>query len=342
MTAFAKAYTLLREEEHRKKADVLRRASNFATLAGYYRYRDEQDFQALVAARDPLVMELYPELFPLESQADRTPEPEPPELETPAEGHLETQSEGPESALKYIGPLAWEKVLHPNSVLTQEPEPCVSSLDSFPPRSPEESFFALIASEPEVRELGPSLSDEAPEVELLPAEEEPAEEEPLSPLWGQLIPLLLAVVGEQNFEIWLSSVRQGPVFDKLIIFQVPNSFFQEYLTEHHAPIIKELLASLGEHRTFLFQAVAKEASLPTAKAAKAPEPAPEAAPKPPTTKWERRQEDLARAREDCTVFDPIYAKYILRIKEHAMLLDVLKLKWAEEDAAPSAPPIKLE
>jgi hypothetical protein len=330
MTTFAKAYTLLREEGQRKKADLLRRASNFATLAGYYRYRDEMDFRALVAAKHPLVVEAYPELFPQESPVD-----EPSEPETPA---LETQSEGPTSALKYIGPLAWEKVLFPNSVLTQEPEPLLESTLNRSLADPQETASA---PEPQAQELVASLPDEA---DLLPAEEElkpEGEEETLS-LWGQLRPLLLAVVGEENFEIYLSGVRQGPVFEKLIIFEVPNLFFQGHLTERHTPIVKELLASLGEHRTFLFQARPEETSLTTVNPDKALEPAPEATPKPPTTKWERRLEDLTRAREHCTVFDPIYGKYILRIKEHAMLLDVLKLKWAEEDAAPHAPPIQRE
>jgi hypothetical protein len=92
MTTFSKAYTLKRNEEQRKKADLLRRARNFATLASYYRYRDEMDFRALVTAKHPLVVEAYPELFAHESPRDESSEPE-----TLVEENLETQSEEPKS-----------------------------------------------------------------------------------------------------------------------------------------------------------------------------------------------------------------------------------------------------
>lgn len=60
-------------------------------------------------------------------------------------------------------------------------------------------------------------------------------------LWESLIPALKERVSEQNFSIWLSSVRPAFADERRIVLLVPNSFFQEYLSEHYAEVVKEEL-----------------------------------------------------------------------------------------------------
>jgi chromosomal replication initiator protein len=59
--------------------------------------------------------------------------------------------------------------------------------------------------------------------------------------WQSLAPQLKARVSEQNFEIWLSSVRFLNLDERRLLLQVPNTFFQEYLTEHYTEVIREEL-----------------------------------------------------------------------------------------------------
>lgn len=71
-----------------------------------------------------------------------------------------------------------------------------------------------------------------------------------SDLWRVVAPSVKARVnGDQdNFEIWLSSVRfLGAEGDQLQL-SAPNTFFVEYLTEHYAEVIQEELhAATGQH-----------------------------------------------------------------------------------------------
>lgn len=60
-------------------------------------------------------------------------------------------------------------------------------------------------------------------------------------LWQGVVPALKERVSEQNFEIWLSSVRFLQANDRRVLLQVPNTFFQEYLGEHYLAVIQEEL-----------------------------------------------------------------------------------------------------
>jgi hypothetical protein len=62
-------------------------------------------------------------------------------------------------------------------------------------------------------------------------------------IWQALAPQLKVRVSEQNFEVWLSSVRLLSFDERRLVLQVPNKFFQEYLTEHYTEVIKEELLS---------------------------------------------------------------------------------------------------
>jgi chromosomal replication initiator protein len=67
-------------------------------------------------------------------------------------------------------------------------------------------------------------------------------------LWTSLTAPLKQRVSEQNFEIWLSSVRFLAVDEQRLLLQVPNTFFQEYLAEHYIEVIQEeLLQKHNQH-----------------------------------------------------------------------------------------------
>jgi chromosomal replication initiator protein len=68
-------------------------------------------------------------------------------------------------------------------------------------------------------------------------------------LWTSLITNLKERVSEQNFEIWLSSVRFLIADERRLRLQVPNTFFQEYLAEHYTEVIQEEL--LRKHHKHL-------------------------------------------------------------------------------------------
>ena len=68
-------------------------------------------------------------------------------------------------------------------------------------------------------------------------------------LWTSLTASLKARVSEQNFEIWLSSVRFLIADERRLLLQVPNTFFQEYLAEHYTEVIQEEL--LRKHHKHL-------------------------------------------------------------------------------------------
>lgn len=71
----------------------------------------------------------------------------------------------------------------------------------------------------------------------------------LSPnLWQAILPALRERVNEQNFEIWLSSVRFSRADDRALSLLVPNTFFQEYLSEHYTPVIEEELFRRTQRR----------------------------------------------------------------------------------------------
>jgi hypothetical protein len=92
-------------------------------------------------------------------------------------------------------------------------------------------------------------------------------------LWQALAPALKARVSEQNFEVWLSSIRLVTTHEKVIVLGCPNTFFKEYLTEHYTEVIKEELIKTGDPRQPIFQVM----ELPTPE----PTPAPIAKPEPP-------------------------------------------------------------
>ncbi len=82
----------------------------------------------------------------------------------------------------------------------------------------------------------------------LPSREDVGVERANSPIssvnaWQSLAPQLKVRVSEKNFEIWLSSVRLLSFDERRLVLQVPNTFFQEYLTEHYTEVIKEELLS---------------------------------------------------------------------------------------------------
>lgn len=109
--------------------------------------------------------------------------------------------------------------------------------------------------------------------------------------WVALAPALTARVSEKNFETWLSSIRLVSTYDQVIVLGVPNTFFQEYLTEHYTEVIKEELIKTGDHRIPLFQVLERPAEAST----EAP-PAPTAEPPkdPELTRLEAEAADFQR------------------------------------------------
>jgi chromosomal replication initiator protein len=104
-------------------------------------------------------------------------------------------------------------------------------------------------------------------------------------LWQSLLPALKERVNEQNFEIWLSSVRFFRSDEQKLSLQVPNAFFQEYLREHYSPVIEEELFRRTQRRyqvEFVVPpraeapAPAKEAAEPETSSITSPAPSPEA------------------------------------------------------------------
>lgn len=63
-------------------------------------------------------------------------------------------------------------------------------------------------------------------------------------LWLKLKPLLQERIGSTAFETWFGcvEVKEG---EKHLIFELPNAFFKDWVIEHYANLIKELLAEVN-------------------------------------------------------------------------------------------------
>jgi hypothetical protein len=82
-------------------------------------------------------------------------------------------------------------------------------------------------------------------------EQSTPKEEP-SNLWTQLIPAIIAVTGAENFETWLSCLRLFSASDSIVL-SCPNTFFEEYLTQHYTAVIEQAFQETGEKRPVVFK-----------------------------------------------------------------------------------------
>jgi hypothetical protein len=189
------------------------------------------------------------------------------------------------------------------------------------------------AIEPFLREklasTTPSALPVAPTPEELPQQE----------LWVQLANPLKNKVSEENFDIWLSCLFVVEVNHPTMILGSPNSFFQEYLTEHYKEVIQEELAKVSELSKVEF--VVAQRPTPTAPQAPSPETAPTPASKtellpvvstqtdtstPTFRKLTKRKEDREKLARDCVFLvnnKPTFFPFIF--------IDLLKLLKARED-----------
>ena len=148
-------------------------------------------------------------------------------------------------------------------------------------------------------------------------------------VWDQVTEPLKVRVSEQNFEIWLSSVRFVTAQEKIVL-GCPNTFFQEYLSDHYKDVIKEELQKLGERRDVVFEVI--ENPQPT-------EPPKEVAPQeilpkeefssPVLSKIARRQESRRELADQCTT--RLHGKFEFVVVKYSDDLKLLLAKEAEED-----------
>jgi hypothetical protein len=86
--------------------------------------------------------------------------------------------------------------------------------------------------------IGELIAPASPNKQETDLQQEPPER---PNLWTDLIPALTQRVTEQSFDVWLSAVRFLHTDHNLLQLQVPNTYFQDYLTEHYTEVIQEEL-----------------------------------------------------------------------------------------------------
>jgi DnaA N-terminal domain len=150
-------------------------------------------------------------------------------------------------------------------------------------------------------------------------------------LWAPIAEPLKERVSAQNFEIWLSSVRFVSATEQKLVLACPNSFFQEYLTEHYTEVIQEELQKIGAAREVSFEVgiqTPKEAPPTRQEPAKEAEPPKkEAAPMSP--KRARREATRDQLKERCCVYQNGRSTFL--ISDYTSRLALLKAEEDEED-----------
>jgi hypothetical protein len=160
-------------------------------------------------------------------------------------------------------------------------------------------------------------------------EESPTEEINKGPdLWAPIVEPLKERVSEKNFEVWLSSLRFVSSNEPNLVLACPNTFFQEYLTEHYKEVIQEELQKAGYVREVLFELGQQtEAEAPREPVKEALPQATESPVLPPLSpKEEIRIRRRLQAREEATS-----RKSGLNHRLLASLLTVIETAEAEED-----------
>jgi hypothetical protein len=150
------------------------------------------------------------------------------------------------------------------------------------------------------------------------AEKRPTSDErdPRQRFWeDSFAPKMLGIVGEENFNTWLSTCRFAVVSKARCILQVPNQYFVDYLGENYRAVIVEVLRELLGPDAFLELEVRPPKE-------EAPKQAPPKEEEKPQNKYDQRIAILNQLR----YATPIYAHYDATRKQ-------LEAKWAEEDRA---------
>lgn len=150
-------------------------------------------------------------------------------------------------------------------------------------------------------------------------------------LWTPLAEPLKERVSEQNFEIWLSSVRFVSATEQKLVLACPNPFFQEYLTEHYTEVIQEELHKMGAAREVSFEVgiqAPKEAPPMHQEPAKEAEP-PKKESSPMSPKRARREAARDQLKERCCVYQNGRSTFL--ISDYTSRLALLKAEEDEED-----------
>lgn len=93
-----------------------------------------------------------------------------------------------------------------------------------------------------------------------------AETEEASNLWTECTVALMKAIGPQNFTTWLDCVRFLAVDDTgCVTLLVPNTYFQEYLTEHYTEVIEETLSAVHQRPLTVRFDIKTEAHTPAPK-----------------------------------------------------------------------------
>lgn len=67
-------------------------------------------------------------------------------------------------------------------------------------------------------------------------------------VWRQCLALIMPAVGEQAFQTWFRPIVPVRLSDNVLVIQVPNHFFYEWLEEHYVHILKRAIVQvLGVH-----------------------------------------------------------------------------------------------
>lgn len=183
--------------------------------------------------------------------------------------------------------------------------------------------------EPIPREPAPIESkEESPAPTNEASSKEEVQTEPS--LWDEVTAPLKERVSEDNFRIWLSSVRFVTAQTQIVL-GCHNTFFQEYLSEHYKDVIKEELQKLGERRDVVFEVI--ENPQPT-EPPKEEAPLQEVLPKeelssPVLSKIARRQEARRELADQCTT--RLHGKFEFVVVKYSDDLKLLLAKEAEED-----------
>ena len=80
-------------------------------------------------------------------------------------------------------------------------------------------------------------------------------------LWQEAVEQIRERIGKQNFETWIKPIHFHSRSKNEIHLEVPNKFFQEWLTEHFVKLIEQVVGTITQHEVKVLLHVAPE--LPT-------------------------------------------------------------------------------
>jgi chromosomal replication initiator protein len=69
-------------------------------------------------------------------------------------------------------------------------------------------------------------------------------------LWRQICPQIREVIGEDEFQVWMSPLQVDPFVTSRLVLVAPNKFFRDWVQEKYSPVLRNVLQNLDEPPEF--------------------------------------------------------------------------------------------